>query len=73
MHLLGYLKKTKGHHVTFRAGNPAEITAYVDAGYATYPDAKSLGGLFITIAGGCVCAVSKRQSIVTNCGHQRRQ
>jgi hypothetical protein len=65
MHLLGYIAKTKHYCLVFYAGSPIELQAYVDAGYSTHDDGASRSGLVIEIAGGCVCGLSKKQTIVT--------
>jgi hypothetical protein len=64
-HLLGYIKRTKQHCIDFHRDRPVLINAYVDASYAPHDDGRSHGGLVIEIAGGCVCAISKKQTIVT--------
>ena len=42
-----------------------EITAYVDAAFMCHEGAVSRSGLVIELAGGCICAISRKQELVT--------
>jgi hypothetical protein len=62
--LFGYLLKTRSH-CDFGLGAMVEIRAYVDAAFLCHEDMVSRSGLAIEIAGAYVCAVSRKQGLVT--------
>jgi hypothetical protein len=64
-YLFGYIRRTRHYSIGFELGARAEIRAYVDAVFLCHDDMVSRSGLVIEIAGGCICAVSKKQELVT--------
>jgi hypothetical protein len=64
--VISYLATTVNHGILYSRGQPAELSAYVDAGHGTHAeDGTSRTGIIVTLAGGAVCWRSNRQSLVT--------
>jgi len=63
--VFSYVRGTKKHCIIFLAGSKLELLAYIDASYAVHADFKSRSGMFILFCGGVVCALSKKQKLMT--------
>lgn len=63
--VLGFLKKTRNWTLRLNIGDILCILAYVDAGFAPHPDAKSHTGIALFIGEALVFATSRKQKCVT--------
>jgi hypothetical protein len=64
--LMSYVSNTVNYGIKYYKGQSTDIKAYIDASHGThYNDGTSRSGILITMAGGCICAKSARQKIVT--------
>jgi hypothetical protein len=64
-YLFGYIESTRHYGIDFRRGAVVEIAAYVDAAFMCHDGMVSRSGLVVAIAGACICAVSRKQELVT--------
>ena len=62
--VLKYLNGSRGKHIRLRADDTISVTAFVDAAYAPHQDAKSQGGVIITLGAGPIYVKSARSKIV---------
>lgn len=63
MHLGGYLKGTRHYCINFSRYSDVVLTAYVDASFGVHEDYKSRSGAIFCLAGGYICAISKKQDL----------
>jgi hypothetical protein len=63
VHLGGYLNGTRHYCIDFLANVDPILSVYVDASFCVEEDYKSRTGGVLCLAGGCICAVSKKQAI----------
>ena len=65
LRVLGYLKRTKRRVLRLKIGQDPNLLAYVDAAFATHPDAKSQTGITLFLGDALVFAASRKQKCVT--------
>ena len=63
--VLQYVKATKDLTASLEPNFDLELFAYVDASYAVHDDAKSHGGIFMTLGKGPIYVQSRKHKIVT--------
>jgi len=63
--VLGYLKRTKVKTLHLNAGDSTELKMYVDAAFATHPDAKSQTGVAMFLGKALLFAASRKQKCVS--------
>ena len=61
--LMRYIHSTKGWHLTLSADNLRVIKWYVDASFATHPDFKSHTGAVMTMGGGAMQTLTRKQKL----------
>ena len=65
LHVIGYIKNTLDHGLTYSRDFDLSPSAYVDSDYGGCKDTRrSTSGFIFTMAGGAVCWSSKRQTTV---------
>lgn len=62
--VFSYLNATKKYRICFRS-EFLKMSTYIDASFAVHEDMKSRSGVVIMIGGGVICAISKKQKLVT--------
>lgn len=62
--LLKYINGTKEYHIILEPDKIVKVTAFVDAAYAPHADAKSQGGMMISLGKGPVFVRSSKSKIV---------
>jgi hypothetical protein len=65
LHLLGYLKRTKGQTLVLRPWDVFHVEAYIDANFALHPDGKSHTGIVMLVGGVGVFFASRKQKCVS--------
>ena len=65
LRVLGYLKRTKKRVLHLKIGKYQKLSAYVDAAFATHPDAKSQTGITVFYGQALLFAASRKQKCVT--------
>eukprot|EP00590_Aulacoseira_subarctica_P002999 CAMPEP_0172416062 /NCGR_PEP_ID=MMETSP1064-20121228/2499_1 /TAXON_ID=202472 /ORGANISM="Aulacoseira subarctica , Strain CCAP 1002/5" /LENGTH=671 /DNA_ID=CAMNT_0013153423 /DNA_START=324 /DNA_END=2338 /DNA_ORIENTATION=+ len=63
--VLGYLKRTKKQVLILKIGDLRKLTAFIDAAFASHPDAKSQTGIAVFMGRALVFAASRKQKCVT--------
>lgn len=63
--VLGYLKRTQGWIMTLTPEDLKKLEAYIDAAFASHPDAKSHSGIALLLGKALVYAASRKQKCVT--------
>ena len=61
--LMRYLHSTRGWHLSLSADNLRVIKWYVDAAFATHPDYKSHTGAVMTMGGGAMQIMTRKQKL----------
>jgi len=61
--LMRYLHSTQGWHLTLSADNLRVLKWYIDASFAVHPDFKSHTGAVLTMGGGAMQALTRRQKL----------
>jgi hypothetical protein len=64
-HVIGYLRSTRNVKKLIKSDSSTNLTAYIDASFATHHDGKSHSGCVITMGNTCINASSRKQKIVT--------
>ena len=64
LRVLKYLNGTRGKHIVLRCDDTVAVTAFVDAAYAPHDDAKSQGGVIITLGAGPIYVKSSKSKLV---------
>jgi len=65
LRVLGYLKRTKKRVLKLKIGEYKKLVTYVDAAFATHPDAKSQTGIAMFWGEALIFAASRKQKCVT--------
>ncbi len=65
MRVLQYLNKEPEIGITLEIGDPAAVTAFVDASYGNHADGKGHTGLNISLGAGSIHAESSKQKLVS--------
>jgi len=63
--VLGYLKRTKKKTLHLKVGDFRKLAVYVDAAFASHPDAKSQSGLAVFMGKALLFAASRKQKCVS--------
>ena len=61
--LMRYLHSTQGWHLTLSADNLRVLKWYIDASFAVHPDFKSHTGAVLTMGGGAMQALTRKQKL----------
>ena len=63
--VLGYLKRTKEKVLNLKIGDLHKLTTFIDAAFASHPDAKSQTGIAVFLGKALVFAASRKQKCVS--------
>ena len=61
--LMRYIHSTKGWHLTLSADDLRVLKWYIDASFATHPDYKSHTGAVLTMGGGALQSLTRKQKL----------
>jgi len=61
--LMRYIHSTKGWHLTLSANDLRVLKWYIDASFATHPDYKSHTGAVLTMGGGALQSLTRKQKL----------
>ena len=62
--VMHYLACTPGKRIKLSKGGKVKMSAFVDASYGTHHDGTSRTGIFIFMAGACICGWTHRQKLI---------
>lgn len=65
LHVLGYIKRTRGKGLMLCIGDKIKLTGWIDAAFGCHHDGKSHTGVVIMIGNACIYSRSVRQKMVT--------
>jgi len=63
--VLGYLKRTRQKTLHLKIGDLQKLLAFIDAAFASHPDAKSQSGVAVFMGRALLFAASRKQKCVT--------
>jgi hypothetical protein len=61
--MMKYLKQTAQDHLTLSSDDTKTVRWYVDAAFAVHPDFRSHTGAVMSLGGGAITSISRKQSL----------